>query len=112
MGDRGIYPHPQSGGLTSPPPPHPTVPADDPPPPRLGSYDVKEREIQSLLQWIPGFEVSQVYSIWEHPMGFTLFSTAQSAIAAKDALQVLRRCVDQKMMFDEKMKKVLHRERT
>lgn len=51
--------------------------------------DVKERELQNLLRWLPGYEASQVNFKGEHPMGFALFSTPQFAIAAKDALQVI-----------------------
>lgn len=50
--------------------------------------DVKERELLNLLRWLPGYEASQVNFKGEKPMGFALFSTAQSAMAAKDALQV------------------------
>ncbi|RRT58030.1 hypothetical protein B296_00046865 [Ensete ventricosum] len=49
--------------------------------------DVKERELQNLLRWFPGFEASQINFKAEQPMGFALFSTAQHAMAAKDALQ-------------------------
>lgn len=51
--------------------------------------DVKERELQNLLRWLPGYEASQVNFKGEHPMGFALFSTPQFAIAAKDALQAI-----------------------
>ncbi|KAL8139276.1 hypothetical protein V2J09_005297 [Rumex salicifolius] len=64
--------------------------------------DVKERELQNMLRWLPGYEASQVNFKGEHPMGFALFSTAQSAHAAKDALQ--------EMMFDAESKAVLHTE--
>ena len=49
---------------------------------------MKERELQNLLRWLPGYEASQVNFKGEKPMGFALFSNAQLAIAAKDALQV------------------------
>lgn len=49
---------------------------------------MKERELQNLLRWLPGYEASQVNYKGEKAMGFALFSTAQLAIAAKDALQV------------------------
>lgn len=49
---------------------------------------MKERELQNLLRWLPGYEASQVNFKGEKPMGFALFSTAQLAVAAKDALQV------------------------
>ena len=51
--------------------------------------DVKERELQNLLRWLPGYEASQVNFKGEHPMGFALFATGQHAIAAKDTLQVI-----------------------
>ncbi|XP_022716531.1 RNA-binding protein with multiple splicing 2-like isoform X2 [Durio zibethinus] len=62
--------------------------------------DVKERELQNLLRWLPGYEASQVNYKGEKPMGFALFSSAQFAIAAKDALQ--------EMVFDAESKSVLH----
>ncbi|XP_051116967.1 uncharacterized protein LOC127241793 [Andrographis paniculata] len=64
--------------------------------------DVKERELQNLLRWLPGYEASQVNFKGEHPMGFALFATQQHAIAAKDALQ--------DMVFDADSKSVLHTE--
>ncbi|KAL6972038.1 hypothetical protein U1Q18_031721 [Sarracenia purpurea var. burkii] len=65
--------------------------------------DVKERELQNLQRWLPGFEASQVNFKGEHPMGFALFST-QFAIAAKDALQDL--------VFNAESKSMLHTEMT
>ncbi|KAE8699498.1 hypothetical protein F3Y22_tig00110577pilonHSYRG00033 [Hibiscus syriacus] len=62
--------------------------------------DVKERELQNLLRWLPGFEASQVSYKGEKPKGFALFSNAEFAVAAKDALQ--------KMVFDAKLKSFLH----
>uniref|UniRef100_A0A803MP32 RRM domain-containing protein n=1 Tax=Chenopodium quinoa TaxID=63459 RepID=A0A803MP32_CHEQI len=50
--------------------------------------DVKERELQNLLRWLPGYEASQINPKGEHPMGFALFSSPEFAHAAKDALQV------------------------
>ena len=50
--------------------------------------DVKERELQNLLRWLPGYEASQVNYKGEHPMGFALFSNPEFAHAAKDVLQV------------------------
>ncbi|CAN1139682.1 Cell wall integrity protein scw1 [Linum perenne] len=64
--------------------------------------DVKERELQNLLRWLPGYEASQVNFKGEKPMGFALFSTPPFAIAAKDALQ--------DMVFDAELKAVLHTE--
>ncbi|KAF8400388.1 hypothetical protein HHK36_013686 [Tetracentron sinense] len=64
--------------------------------------DVKERELQNLLRWLPGYDASQVNFKGEQPMGFALFSTSQFAMAAKDALQ--------EMVFDAESKSVLHTE--
>uniref|UniRef100_A0A2N9FH15 RRM domain-containing protein n=1 Tax=Fagus sylvatica TaxID=28930 RepID=A0A2N9FH15_FAGSY len=64
--------------------------------------DVKERELQNLLRWLPGYEASQVNFKGEKPMGFALFSAAHLALAAKDALQ--------DMVFDAESKSVLHTE--
>lgn len=64
--------------------------------------DVKERELQNLLRWLPGYEASQVNFKGEHPMGFALFTSGQFAIAARDALQ--------EMVFDAESKSVLHTE--
>ncbi|PPD94228.1 hypothetical protein GOBAR_DD08740 [Gossypium barbadense] len=62
--------------------------------------DVKERELQNLLRWLPGYEASQVNYKGEKPMGFALFSSARLAVAAKDALQ--------EMVFDAESKSLLH----
>ncbi|KAE8663904.1 hypothetical protein F3Y22_tig00112864pilonHSYRG00154 [Hibiscus syriacus] len=62
--------------------------------------DVKERELQNLLRWLPGFEDSHLSYKGEKPKGFALFSNAEFAVAAKDALQ--------KMVFDSKLKSLLH----
>ncbi|KAE8712470.1 White-brown complex protein 11 [Hibiscus syriacus] len=62
--------------------------------------DVKEREMQNLLRWLPGFEDSHLSYKGEKPKGFALFSNAEFAVAAKDALQ--------KMVFDSKLKSLLH----
>lgn len=64
--------------------------------------DVKERELQNLLRWLPGFEASQLNFKAEKPMGFALFSTPHQAITAKDILQ--------DMLFDPETKSVLHTE--
>ncbi|MQL87784.1 hypothetical protein Taro_020332, partial [Colocasia esculenta] len=63
---------------------------------------LKERELQNLLRWLPGYEASQINMKGEQPMGFALFSTPQHAMAAKDALQ--------NMVFDAESKAVLHTE--
>ncbi|KAE8671022.1 Detected protein of unknown function [Hibiscus syriacus] len=62
--------------------------------------DVKERELQNLLRWLPGFEASQVSFKGKEPKGFALFSIAKFAVAAKDTLQ--------EMVFDAKLKSLLH----
>ncbi|KAE8704984.1 hypothetical protein F3Y22_tig00110430pilonHSYRG00080 [Hibiscus syriacus] len=62
--------------------------------------DVKEKELQNLLRWLPGFEASQVSFKGEKPKGFALFSNADFAVAANDALQ--------KMVFDDKLKSLLY----
>nr|XP_024363552.1 RNA-binding protein with multiple splicing-like isoform X3 [Physcomitrium patens] len=51
--------------------------------------DVKERELQNLLRWWPGYEASQMNFKCDQPMGFALFSTVAMAMAARDALQNL-----------------------
>lgn len=63
---------------------------------------MKERELQNLLRWLPGYEASQLNHKTEPPMGFALFSTPPYAIAAKDALQEL--------VFDAECKSILHTE--
>ncbi|KAL9224333.1 hypothetical protein vseg_000377 [Gypsophila vaccaria] len=123
MAGAGIHPyhHPQ----WAPPPPNPaSIP---PPPPNPASMpipqpphdsrlfddvrtifisglplDVKERELQNLLRWLPGYEASQINYKGEHPMGFALFSSPEFAHAAKDALQ--------NMVFDNELQSVLHTE--
>ena len=50
--------------------------------------DVKKRELQNLMRWLPGYEACQVNFKAEVPMGFALFSAPHFAIAARDALQV------------------------
>ncbi|PKI40250.1 hypothetical protein CRG98_039368 [Punica granatum] len=107
-------PAPQAPGVAPPPPPHPhphPLPHASPVPSHdevrtifiTGlPEDVKERELQNLLRWLPGYEASQVNYKGEKPMGFALFSTAQLAIAAKDTLQ--------EMVFDAETKSVLHTE--
>ncbi|CAM8898740.1 unnamed protein product [Rhodiola kirilowii] len=64
--------------------------------------DVKERELQNLLRWFPGYEASQVNAKGEHPLGFALFSTPHYALSARDTLQDL--------IFDAEAKAVLHTE--
>lgn len=51
--------------------------------------DVKERELQNLLRWWPGYEASQINFKGDQAMGFALFSTSQMAMQARDALQNL-----------------------
>ncbi|KAL0012738.1 hypothetical protein SO802_007846 [Lithocarpus litseifolius] len=120
MAGAGIHPYHQQwppAAAAAPPPPPPTVAATAPPPhaPPIAPSDevrtifitglpedVKERELQNLLRWLPGYEASQVNFKGEKPMGFALFSNAQFALAAKDALQ--------EMVFDAESKSVLHTE--
>eukprot|EP01018_Ginkgo_biloba_P039805 Gb_23044 [translate_table: standard] len=83
----------------APPPTASSMQADSPYPPHnpieevrtifvLGfPRDVKERELQNLLRWWPGYEASQINFKGDQAMGFALFSTAQMAMAARDALQ-------------------------
>ncbi|XWS11462.1 hypothetical protein CRYUN_Cryun37aG0000300 [Craigia yunnanensis] len=117
MAGAGIHPyHQQWPPAPAAPPPSAAAPPPPPvhhPPPPAPSHDevrtifitglpedVKERELQNLLRWLPGYEASQVNYKGEKPMGFALFSSAQLAIAAKDALQ--------EMVFDAESKSVLH----
>ncbi|GMI93248.1 hypothetical protein like AT3G21215 [Hibiscus trionum] len=121
MAGAGIHPyHQQWPPAPAPPPATATAAAAPPLPPPVHHplpstheevrtifisglpEDVKERELQNLLRWLPGFEASQVNYKGEKPMGFALFSTAQFALAAKDALQ--------DMVFDTESKSVLHTE--
>ncbi|PKA52860.1 hypothetical protein AXF42_Ash001841 [Apostasia shenzhenica] len=117
MAGPGIHPYHQQWAH---PPPPPAALAVPPPPPSLSVEnrsaadevrtifisglpgDVKERELHNLLRWLPGFEASQVNFKGEQPMGFALFSTAQHAVAAKNALQDL--------VFDAEAKSTLHTE--
>ncbi|XP_039055441.1 RNA-binding protein with multiple splicing-like [Hibiscus syriacus] len=62
--------------------------------------DVKERELQNFLRWLPGFEDSHLSFKRDKPKGFALLSTVKFAVAAKDALQ--------KIVFDAKLKSFLH----
>lgn len=111
MAGAGIHPYHQQwppAAAAAPPPPPPAVAAAAPPPhaPPIAPSDevrtifitglpedVKERELQNLLRWLPGYEASQVNFKGEKPMGFALFSNAQFALAAKDALQVWNRLI-------------------
>lgn len=123
MAGPGIHTYHQQWPPAAAPPPPPAAAAAAPPPPPPLPYDntnrpahdevrtifitglpddVKERELQNLLRWLPGYEASQVNYKGEKPMGFALFSTAQLAVAAKDALQ--------EMIFDAETKSVLHTE--
>ncbi|KAH9608409.1 hypothetical protein KSS87_017858 [Heliosperma pusillum] len=117
----GIHPyhHQQWPAAPVPPPPNPNV---APPPPNPAAVampphpfddvrtifisglplDVKERELQNLLRWLPGYEASQINYKGEHPMGFALFTSPDFAHAAKDALQ--------NMVFDNESHSVLHTE--
>ncbi|XP_052175522.1 cell wall integrity protein scw1 [Diospyros lotus] len=114
MAGNGIHPYHTQWAAAAPPP---AAAPTGPPLPHASSIsndevrtifiaglpeDVKERELQNLLRWLPGYEASQVNFKGEHPMGFALFSTPQFAIAAKDALQDL--------VFDAESKSALHTE--
>ncbi|KAG0452087.1 hypothetical protein HPP92_026137 [Vanilla planifolia] len=116
MSGTGIHPYHQQWAQPAPPPPSigpsPAIPVEIL---RRSSSDevrtifisglpgdVKERELQNLLRWLPGFEASQINFKGEQPMGFALFSTAQHALAAKSALQ--------DMVFDSETKSSLHTE--
>lgn len=127
MAGAGIHPYHQQWPPAAAPPPPPV--AAPPPPPLPHPHpapipmdnhnrlpidevrtifisglpeDVKERELQNLLRWLPGYEASQVNFKGEHPMGFALFATPQQAIAAKDALRDL--------VFDAESNSILHTE--
>lgn len=121
MAGAGIHPYHHHQWPPAPPPPGPTAapPAagGGPPPHQPISIlndevrtifisglpeDVKERELQNLLRWFPGYEASQVNFKGEHPMGFALFSTPQYAIGARDSLQ--------DMVFDAESNSILHTE--
>uniref|UniRef100_A0A804I017 RRM domain-containing protein n=1 Tax=Musa acuminata subsp. malaccensis TaxID=214687 RepID=A0A804I017_MUSAM len=112
MAGAGMHPYHQQWVPPPAPAVAPPVPVDAPNRPPADEIrtvfitglpgDVKERELHNLLRWLPGFEASQINFKAEQPMGFALFSTAQHAIAAKDALQDLE--------FDVEMKSALHTE--
>jgi len=112
MAGTGIHPYHQQWppAAAAPPPPPPAAAAA---PPHAGDEvrtifitglpeDVKERELQNLLRWLPGFEASQLNFKAEKPMGFALFTAPHQALAAKDILQ--------DMLFDPDTKSVLHTE--
>ncbi|KMT03749.1 hypothetical protein BVRB_8g188970 [Beta vulgaris subsp. vulgaris] len=123
MANTNIHPYHQQQWVPPPPPPptatppapppNSAIPMPPPPHPSLDEQvrtiflsglpeDVKERELQNLLRWLPGYEASQINYKGEHPMGFALFTTPEFAHAAKDALQ--------NMVFDADSKSVLHTE--
>ncbi|CAN6450959.1 unnamed protein product [Victoria cruziana] len=114
MAGAGMPPYPQPWA-PSPAPPPPALQPEIPPMRPTSTHDevrtifisglppdVKEREIQNLLRWLPGYEASQINYKGEQPMGFALFSTAQLAMTAKDAIQ--------DMVFDTETKSILHTE--
>ncbi|MQL96516.1 hypothetical protein Taro_029193 [Colocasia esculenta] len=111
MAGPGIHPYHHPWAAPPPPPPLP-IPVENPNRATTDEVrtifitglpsDVKERELQNLLRWLPGYEASQINMKGEQPMGFALFSTPQHAMAAKDALQ--------NMVFDAESKAVLHTE--
>ncbi|XP_024030879.1 cell wall integrity protein scw1 isoform X2 [Morus notabilis] len=118
MAGAGIHPYHQQWPPAAPPPPPPAAAApppilvDNPNRPAADEVrtifitglpeDVKERELQNLLRWLPGYEASQVNLKGEKPMGFALFATGHQALAAKETLQ--------NMVFDADSKSVLHTE--
>ncbi|KAK7293966.1 hypothetical protein RJT34_16849 [Clitoria ternatea] len=112
MAGTGIHPYHQQWPPAAAAPPPPPAAAGTPPV-HSGEEvrtifitglpeDVKERELQNLLRWLPGFEASQLNFKAEKPMGFALFSTPHQALAAKDILQ--------DMLFDPDTNSVLHTE--
>lgn len=115
MAGAGLHPYHQQyhhhhPHWAAPPPPPPAAPPVAPPPSDEVRTifiaglpeDVKERELQNMLRWLPGYQASQLNHKAEHPLGFALFSTPHYAIAAKDALQ--------DMVFDTESNAVLHTE--
>ncbi|KMZ72444.1 putative RNA-binding protein with multiple splicing [Zostera marina] len=110
MAGPGMHPYHQQ--WTPPPPPPPAIPVENPNRLNVDEVrtifiaglpdDVKERELQNLLRWLPGYEASQVNFKGEQPMGFALFSSPHFSIAAKDSLQGL--------VFDPDKNSVLHAE--
>ncbi|CAA6672214.1 unnamed protein product [Spirodela intermedia] len=108
MAGPGIHPYHQPWAPQPPPP----IPVENPSRASMDEVrtvfitglptDVKERELQNLLRWLPGYEASQINLKGEQPMGFALFSSPQAAMAARDALQ--------NMVFDAESKSVLHTE--
>ncbi|XP_050894449.1 cell wall integrity protein scw1 isoform X2 [Lathyrus oleraceus] len=107
MAGTGIHHYHQQWPPAAAPPPPTAVPSPSPEEVRTIFItglpeDVKEREIQNLLRWLPGFEASQLNFKAEKPMGFALFTSPHQAIAAKDILQ--------EMLFDHESKSVLHTE--
>ncbi|XP_039046841.1 RNA-binding protein with multiple splicing 2-like [Hibiscus syriacus] len=62
--------------------------------------DIKERELQNFLRWLPGFKNSHLSFKGDKPKGLALFSTVNFTVAAKDVLQ--------KMVFDVKLRSLLH----
>ncbi|KAK2378422.1 RNA-binding (RRM/RBD/RNP motifs) family protein [Trifolium repens] len=109
MAGTGIHPYHQQWSPAAAPPPPPPAAIPSPSSEEVRTIfitglpeDVRERELQNLLRWLPGFEASQLNFKAEKPMGFALFSSPHQAIAAKDILQ--------DMLFDPESKSVLHTE--
>ncbi|GAU16177.1 hypothetical protein TSUD_298070, partial [Trifolium subterraneum] len=109
MAGTGIHPYHQQWPPAAAPPPPPPAAIPSPSSEEVRTIfitglpeDVRERELQNLLRWLPGFEASQLNFKAEKPMGFALFSSPHQAIAAKDILQ--------DMLFDPESKSVLHTE--
>lgn len=114
MAGPGIHPyhhhhHQQQWPPAPPPVPPPVENPNRTPPEEVRTIfisglpeDVKERELQNLLRWLPGYEASQVNFKGEQPMGFALFTNSHFALSAREALQ--------EMVFDAESKSVLHTE--
>eukprot|EP00193_Tetraselmis_chui_P013927 CAMPEP_0177776024 /NCGR_PEP_ID=MMETSP0491_2-20121128/14458_1 /TAXON_ID=63592 /ORGANISM="Tetraselmis chuii, Strain PLY429" /LENGTH=313 /DNA_ID=CAMNT_0019294719 /DNA_START=96 /DNA_END=1037 /DNA_ORIENTATION=- len=63
--------------------------------------DVKERELNNLLRFLPGYEASQMHWKSNQAQGFALFANGATARAAKDAVQNL--CFDETAVLRAEM---------
>ncbi|GIL93367.1 hypothetical protein Vretifemale_20767 [Volvox reticuliferus] len=101
------YGHPPPSYSSYAPPPYSYPPPYSAPPPSYSSgpsgtdevrtifvtgfpADVKERELNNLLRFLPGYEASQMNYSKGSAQGFALFSTGAMARAACDQLQHVR----------------------
>ncbi|KAG2493881.1 hypothetical protein HYH03_007818 [Edaphochlamys debaryana] len=102
------HPPPSYGSYGAPPPSYYPPPAYSAPPPSYQSAppsnseevrtvfvtgfpaDVKERELNNLLRFLPGYEASQMNYSKGSAQGFALFATGALARAACDQLQHVR----------------------